>query len=183
MIMYGVRQIRVTPLLLTGAPDGSASPIVSTKIQTLDISPAYIDGSVATLRGGDKVVAEIQEEDVFKGVNITINMATAEAKLKAAMVGGTESDGKWSAPKDATEMPYPFKLEVWQANYTESEESIQDGFIKHEFDFCKRGRLGGKSITQQEFSTEQYTFEARRNTSNPTDIKPAWDHEKVASIV
>lgn len=184
MILYGIRQIRVTPLLANGAADGSAVPITSTKIQTLDLAAAYTDGNAATLRGGDSVIAEIQEEDTFKGLNVTIDLATVEAAIKAAMVGGTVASDKWSAPKDSTEMPYPFKLEAWQANYTESDsDSTQDGFIKHEFAFCKRGKLGSKNITQQAFSTEQYTFEARKNSSNPSSILPAWDHNKVASIV
>ncbi len=183
-VLYGVRQIRVTPLLEDGSADASASAITSTKIQTIEISPIYIDGNQADLRGGDGVVASIQEEDVFKGVNLTMDLATVEANLKAAIVGGTVATNKWSAPIDDTEMPYPFKLEVWQANYDESDsESLQDGYIKHDFAFCKRGRLSTKSMGQQAFSTEQYTFEARRNESDPSNIVAAWEHDEVASIV
>ena len=183
-VLYGVKSIRVTPLLDTGAPDASATAITSTKIQTINITPAYIDGNQADLRGGDAIVASIQEEDTFKGVNLAMSLATVEADLKAAMVGGVDATNKWSAPKDSTEMPYPFKLEVWVTNYTESDsESTADGYVKHDFAFCKRGRLGNKDLDQQAFSNEQYTFEARKNSSDPSDIKPAWEHDEVVSIV
>ena len=182
-VLYGVRQVRVTPLLEDGSADGSATAITSTVIQTINITDVYIDGNQADLRGGDAVVASIQEADVYKGENLTMNLATVEADLKAAMVGGVAVADKWSAPVDATEMPYPYYLEVWQANYTESDsESTQDGFIYHEFAFCKRGRLAGKDMDQQAFSLEKYTCEARRNESNPSDIKPAWEHDIVAAI-
>ncbi len=183
-VIYGVKQIRVTPLLDTGAADPSAEAIESTKIQTINITPAYIDGNQADLRGGDAIVATIQEEDIFKGVNLSMNLATVEAELKAAMVGGVVTDDKWEAPKDSTEMPYPYKLEVWATNYTESDsESTADGYVYHVFAFCKRGRLGGKDMAQQAFSVENYTCEARRNDSDPSDIKSAWEHDIVESIV
>jgi hypothetical protein len=183
-VIYGVRSIRVTPLLDTGAADPSAVAIESTKIQTINITPAYVDGNQADLRGGDAIVATIQEEDVFKGVDLSMNLATVEADIKAAMVGGTATDDKWESPKDSTEMPYPYKLEAWVTNYTESDsESTADGYVKHTFNFCKRGKLGGKDMDQQAFSIENYTCEARRNDSDPSDILAAWEHEEVASIV
>ncbi len=182
--IYGVRQIRVTPLLEDGSPDASATAITSTKIQKIGMTDVYIDGNAATLRGGDSVVAEIQEDDIYKGHNLTMNLAVVEPNLKAAIVGGVVASNKWSAPKDATEMPYPFKLEVWQAKYTESDSgSLQDGYYYHVFPFCKRGRMAGKDMDQQAFSLENYTCEARRNESDPSDIKAPWEHDEVASIV
>jgi hypothetical protein len=183
-VIYGVKQIRIESLLDTGAADPSSSAITSTKVQTINISPAYVDGAQADLRGGDAIVASIQEEDTFKGVNLTMSLATVEADIKAAIVGGSVTTNKWEAPVDSTEMPYPFKLEVWATNYTESDsDSTADGYIKHTFAFCKRGRLGNKDLDQQAFSNEQYTFEARKNSSDPSSILPAWEHDEVASIV
>lgn len=182
-LIEGIRQIRVTAELDTGAADGSATATTSTMIQSMDISPAYIDGTEIIQRGGDTIKAVVKEDDTFLGVNITLNLAACEPDLKVLMVGGTVTSNKWESPKDDTEMPYPFRLEVWQAVFTESDsESTQDGFIKHEFSFCKRGRLGSRNAAQQAFSNEQYTFEARRNESDPSDIESAWTHDEVASI-
>ena len=184
-VLYGVRQIRVQALQEDGSADPSTSPVTSTQIQTINITPAYIDGMESTLRGGDGVTSIIQEDDIFRGVNLSMNLATVEAELKQIMVGGTyTADDQWEAPVNDDEMPYPYHLEVWQQNYTESDsESTADGFIKHDFYFCKRGRLGGKDMDQQAFSVENYTCEARRNESDPSDIQPAWEHDIVASIV
>jgi hypothetical protein len=182
-VIYGVKQIRVTPLLDTGAADPSAVAIVSTKIQKINITDVYIDGNQADLRGGDTVVASVQEDDIYKGHNLSMSLATVEPELKAAMVGGTVTGNKWEAPKDATEMPYPYKLEAWVTNYTESDsESTADGYVKHTFNFCKRGRMAGKDMDQQAFSIENYTCEARRNSSDPSDILAPWEHDEVASI-
>jgi len=183
-LIEGIRQIRVTPELEDGSADASAEVVTSTMIQSMDIAPAYIDGAEIIQRGGDNIVAVVKEDDKFLGVNLTLNLAALEPILKVAIAGGTVVADKWESPKDDTEMPYPFRLEVWQANYTESDsESTQDGFILHEFSYCKRGRLGSRNAAQQAFSNEQFTVEARRNESNPSAIESAWTHDEVASIV
>ena len=183
-LVEGIRQVRVLAELEDGAPDGSAEAVNSTMIQSMDIAPVYIDGAEVIQRGGDDIVAVVKEDDNFLGVNITLNLAAVENALKVLIVGGTVVGDKWEAPKDDSEMPFPFRLKVWQANFTESDsESTQDGFIEHEFAYCKRGRLGSRAAGQQAFSNEQYTLEARRNESNPSDIEGAWTHDEVASIV
>ena len=183
-VLYGIRQIRWTPELDGGAADPSASAITSTKIQSMDISPVYVDGNEAQLRGGDDIVAIVKEEDKFLGVDLTINQATFEGLLKAAIAGGNATDDdEWQAPVDDTEMPFPGRLEVWVANYTESDsESTQDGFIKYEFSYCQ-GRLGSQNPADQTFGLEQFVIRARRNESDPSNIEPAITMEVVASIV
>jgi len=181
--MYGIRQIRVTPLLDDGSADASAEAITSTMIQQIAMASVYIDGAEVIQRGGDNIKAVVKEDDTYRGENLTLDLAAVEPELKAAIVGGTVTDDKWEAPKDSTEMPYPFKLEAWQAVETESEsESTQDGFIKHTFNYCKRGRLGSSNASQQSFTNEQYTVEARVNESDPSDIGAAWEHEEAAAI-
>ena len=184
-LIEGIRKIRVTAELEDGSADGSAAAVESDMIQSMDIAPAYIDGAEIIQRGGDDIKAVVKEDDKFLGVNITLNLAAVEVALKVLIAGGTVVDTKWEAPISDDEMPYPFRLEVWQANYTESDsESTQAAlpFMKHEFAYCKRGRLGSRSAGQQAFSNEQYTLEARRNESNASDIEGAWTHEEVAAI-
>lgn len=182
-VLYGIRQIRWTPLLDGGGADASATAINSTKIQSMDIAPVYVEGNEATQRGGDDIVAIVKEDDNFLGVDLTINTAAFEGGLKAAIAGGTSSsDDQWSAPIDDTEMPYPGELKVWVANYTESDsESTQDGFILYTFNFCK-GKLGTQNPADQSFTNEQFIIRARRNDSNPSDIEPAIEMEVVETI-
>lgn len=181
-VLYGVEQIRVTPLLDSGAPDASASPVTCDDIQSLDINAIYIDGNESVLRGGDSIKAVVKEEDTFSGVDLTMTVATLDYELKEAIVGGQGASNSWEAPVNITENPYPFKLEVWVKNYSESDsESIQDGYIKYTFNFCK-GRLGSQNPSDQNFAVEQYIIRARRNDSNPSDIEPAIEMEKVSAI-
>lgn len=182
-VLYGIEQFRWTQLQDDGSADPSASAITSTKIQSMDIAPVYVDGNEATLRGGDDIVAIVKEDDKFLGVDLTINTATFEGLLKAAIVGGTASDDDdWTAPVDDTEMPYPGKLEVWVKNYTESDsESTQDGYILYTFNFCK-GKLGAQNPADQSFATEQFIIRARRNDSDPSNIAAAVEMEVVESI-
>lgn len=182
-LLEGIRQIRVTSEQDDGSADGSATAIVSDAIQELTYAPVYIDGTQIIQRGGDTILAVIKEDDKFLGVDITLNMAALEPTLKAAIAGGTVAGSKWTAAKDDTEYPYPFRLEAWVANFTENDsESTQDGFIKYEFAYCKRGRLGSQTTNQQTFANDQFTFEARRNESNPSSIEAAITQEKVSSI-
>jgi len=186
-VLYGINQIKVTPELPGGGVDGSAVAIPSDDIQSMDITPVYVDGNEATLRGGDSIKAVVKEEDTFRGVDITISNATFNAELKKAIVGGTVTGAvgseKWSAPDGEPENdPFPFRLEVWVTNYTKSDsESTEDGFIEYVFAFCK-GRLGSQGPADQVFAVDQFVIRARRNESNPSLIEPAITEEEVAEI-
>lgn len=182
-VVYGVNQIRVTSLLADGSADGSAVPVTNDDIQSIDIAAVYIDGNEATLRGGDAIKAIIKEEDNFVGFDLTLKVATIDYALRKVIVGGTGDSDSWNAPVSDTENAYPFKLEVWCKNYTESDsESTQDGFVKYTFNFCK-GRLGTHSAADQNFAGDEYIIRARRNDSNPSDIGAAVEMEEVSSIV
>ena len=181
-VLYGIRQIRVQGLQADGTADPSTSVVNNTKPQQMNITPSYIDGNEATLRGGDDIVAIVKEADKFLGVDITINTADFDEDITAVIVGGTASTDKWEAPTSTSEEPYPFEMEVWVANYTESDsESTQDGFIKFTFPYCK-GRLGNSNPNDQNFAAEEFQIRARRNESDPSDIKPAITKEKVSAI-
>lgn len=182
-ILYGVRQIRVLSELDSGGADGSASAINSSMIQQMGLAPVYIDGAEVIQRGGDAIKAIVKEDDNFVGVDLTLDFAAFEPALKLAVAGGSVTGDKWSAPKDDTEKPYPFRLKVWQTIETESDsESTENGFMEHEFSFCK-GRLGSISGNQQNFANDQFTVRCRKNTSNPSNIESAWTHDEVQSIV
>ena len=181
-LIEGIAKIRVTELDIYGADGSPLVSEISTMIQSMDIAPAYVDGAEIIQRGGDKIKAVVKEDDTFLGVNITLNLAAVEVDLKVLIVGGTIDPAdatKWEAPINDSEMPLPFKLEVWQAHYSESDsESTLDGYIEHVFAFCKRGRLGSRSAAQQAFSNEQYTLEARRNESY-SPFEGAWTHAEI----
>lgn len=183
-ILYGINQIRVLSELDDGSADGSATAINSVAIQQMGWAPVYIDGAVATQRGGDNILAQIEEDDNFLGYQFTLDMAALEPALKAAIAGGTVVANKYYTPKDSTEMPYPFRFKFWIKNFTQSDSaSTQDGFIEFEAPFCKKGRFGSSTANQQVFSNDQFTFIARKNSSNPSNIESPLTHDEVAAIV
>lgn len=181
-VIYGANQIRVTNLLSTGAADGSATPVTNDDIQSIDIAAVYIDGNEAILRGGDAIKAIIREDDEFVGFDLNLKTATVDYALRKAICGGAGDSDEWQSPLSNTENPYPFKLELWVRNYTESDsESSQDGFVKYTFSFCK-GKLGTHSAADQAFAGDEYIIRARRNDSNPSTHVAAVDMEEVSAI-
>lgn len=183
-LLEGIHQIRVLSELVSGAADGSATPINSVAIQSMKWAPVYQNGSQVVQRGGDNILAVVEEDDTFLGYEITLDMAALEPALKAAIAGGTVVANKYAAPKDDTEMPYPFRLKAWTKNFTESDSlSTQDGFIEFEFPFCKKGKFGSSDASQEKFLNDSFTFIARKNSSNPSSIESALTHDKVSAIV
>lgn len=181
-VIYGINQMRVTQLQEDGSADPSAIAVTHTKPQNMNITPVYVDGVESILRGGDAIAAIVREPDKFLGVDLTLTAATFDEDFVAVVVGGTATTDKWEAPKDSTEEPYPFKLEVWCKQMTESDsESTQDGFFKFTFPFCK-GRLGTSNPADQAFANDEFQIRARRNESDPSNVEPAITKEKVSAI-
>jgi len=183
-IAYGVRQIRIKGLLATGAEDPSATEYDIDKPQRVGKAYVYVDGEQAIQRGGDEIVAVINEDDKFMGVDLTLTLAALVPEVDETICGGTATpaSGKWESPKSSAEDAYPFELTVWVANYKTSDaNSPQDGFIKWTFPMCK-GRLASDENADKTFGAPSYTIEARRNDSDSEDIKSAETREKVDAI-
>ena len=183
-IVYGIRQIRLLNLLATGAADGSATTYDITSPQSAAKSFVYIDGEEQEHRGGDDIVALINEDDKFIGVNFTLIFATLMNEVDGVICGGTSTpaSSKWESPTiDALEA-YPFSMIIWVANYVKSDRSsVQDGFIKYTMPFCK-GKRTTDINADKTFGKPAYAIEARNNESNSADILSAYTYEKVDAI-
>ena len=184
-IGYGIRQVNIKNLLATGAADASASEYIIDNPQRMAMTFVYINGEQVVLRGGDDIVALIQDDDKFVGVDISLELAELMPEVDETICGGsaTPASSQWESPQDDTEAAFPFEMEVWVANYDESDsESSQDGFIKYTFPLCK-GRRDSGEHADKAFGTQIYSIRARKNSSNPSAIASAIKYEKVASIV
>jgi len=182
--LYGVRQIRLLNLLATGAADGSATTYDITNPQSVGYSFVYIDGEEAVQRGGDDIVAMINEDDKFIGVDFNVVFAALMNEIDAVICGGTSTpaSSKWESPTTDAVEAYPFSMIIWVANYVESDRgSVQDGFIKFTMPFCK-GKRTTDSNADKTFGKPAYSMEARNNESDSEDIGSAISYEKVASI-
>ena len=183
-ILYGVRQIRLLNLLATGAADASATTYDITNPQSVGYSFIYIDGEEQVQRGGDDIVALINEDDKFIGVDFNVIFAALMNEVDGVICGGTSTPGssKWESPTTDALEAYPFSMIFWVANYTESDRgSVQDGFIKFTCPFCK-GKRSTDTNADKTFGKPAYSIEARNNESDSEDILSAITYEKVSAI-
>jgi len=183
-ILYGVRQIRIKNLLSTGAEDPSATEYDVTKPQRVNWTPVYLDGEQQVHRGGDSIVALIEEDDKFIGIDFSVALASLSPEVDATICGGvaTPASSKWASPISSSEDAYPFEMTIWVANYKSSDaDSEQDGFIKFTLPLCK-GRRDSDSNADKPFGAPSYAIRERRNESG-SPVLPAITYEKVDSIV
>jgi len=182
--LYGVRQIRLLNLLATGAADGSATTYDITNPQSVGYNFVYIDGEEAVQRGGDDIVAMINEDNKFIGVDFNVVFAALMNEIDAVICGGTSTpaSSKWESPTTDALEAYPFSMIIWVANYVGSDRgSVQDGFIKLTMPFCK-GKRTTDSNADKTFGKPAYSMEARNNESDSEDILSAISYEKVDAI-
>lgn len=89
MPLYGCRLLEVTPL----DPDDNFAPLTGQEKlievpQEASVEPDVVEGARNELRGGDRLVAIIEEEDYLVGLNITFNNAEIDAEAIEIIAGG-----------------------------------------------------------------------------------------------
>lgn len=182
LTLFGLRQVDLTALLDTGCADGSAVKQVIDNPQTASMTFIYEDGETFTLRGGDSIVARIEEDDTFIGVDIVLTTAQLMPDVDEIMVGGTNAADKWSSPVDSSEDAFPFEMVLWVQQYTESESASRaDEFVKVTLSFCK-GKKDTWESADKVFGVQVYTVRCRINEC--IDLAPvsAIEYEKVPAI-
>ena len=101
LTLFGVRQVDLTALLDTGCADGSAVLQVIDNPQIASFTFIYEDGETFTLRGGDGIVARIEEDDTFIGIDMVLTTAQLMPDIDEIMVGGLNVADKWTSPVDS----------------------------------------------------------------------------------
>lgn len=184
-VLYGVKQINIVNLSADGSADASATEYTIDNPQGVTIAAVYDGGERTVLRGGDDIVAIVEEDDKLIGFDLTMTVAELMPEVDETICGGTATPGssKWESPTTSAEDPYPFAMEMWVKNFDESDSnSTQDGYIKFTFSFCK-GRRGNQDVADKSFVTPSYSIEARVNISaGEGSYEPAMTYEKVESI-
>ena len=182
LTLFGVRQVDLTALLDTGCADGSAVKQIIDNPQIANFTFVYEDGETFTLRGGDSIVARIEEDDTFIGVDMLLSTAQLMPDIDEIMLGGTNTDDKWSSPVDSSEDAFPFESIIWIAQYTESESaSRQDEFVKATLSFCK-GRKDTWNNEDKGFGVQTYSVRGRINECIDAAPVSALEYEKVPAI-
>lgn len=162
----GCRGLVITQLTTTGAlPDSPVRYGVRTA-QSVEESQEYADGERITLRGGDRVLAQREAEDVLMAIDLKFKNARMDARAAVIIGGGTliELGGNvvgYNAPTLAQQGIHPpFLAEVFAENYRG--QSAREGFIRVTYPLCT-GRIPTQSFADNEWATPEFTIRVREN--------------------
>ena len=182
LTIFGVRQVDLTALLDTCCADGSAVIQIIDNPQIANFTFIYEDGETFTLRGGDSIIARIEEDDSFIGIDCVLTTAQLMPDIDEVMIGGTNLVDKWTSPVDASEDAFPFEMIIWIQQYTESDsKSREDEFVKVTMSCC-RGRKDTWGNEDKAFGVQSYTVKCRINECIDAVPVAAMEYEKVAAI-
>ena len=184
--LKGVRGLLITPLNLDGSmPDNPEDYWIDTA-QSVGIEAEVIEGESSDLRGGDKVLTRVEEEDVVVGVNLSFTNARFDALATTYIAGGTlitETDGDdeipigWEAPTiEEQGEKTPFEAKVYVQSFNAS--GGKEGFLEYEFRYCK-GSAPTVEHADQEWGTPEFEISAREN---PATGKSAYKKEFVDEL-
>lgn len=164
--LYGVRLLVLTELdPTTGMPKVDAEEVWVETPQQVGFEPQIIEGARQEVRGGDRLIATVEEADNFVGINATFNDASLNLEAMRLIGGGTITDGEYVPPtveEQATKPP--FKADIYVAQYEEGAQEASDvsGFAKITLERCI-GRVPSFTAQGQNFLVPSYTLKARDN--------------------
>lgn len=176
----------ITPLQANGSPEATPVRHAIAATQSVGCDMNIIEGEESSLRGGDKILTTVKEQDVYTSGALTFVDARFDAKLLEIIDGGsiievvegtdTRVTGYRAATKAQQYARLPFNLEVYIENYN-AEGSI-DGYVKYTFVYGK-GIASNIMHEDQSWSTPEFTV---RVEENPQLSQGMYDKEFVAAL-
>lgn len=179
-ILYGCRRLDLTPISEDGSPDPDTTTVKIDVPQECGVEPQVQEGNEATLRGGDKLIAIIEDEDILTGINFTFTNAKLDAE-EVQLIGGngtikTDAEGNsigYEAPtmEEQQTGKTPFMAELYVAEYAEgaSNKAALKGFVKFTLNYCK-GSVPTFTSSDQDFLTPEFTIKARENKAQNLSV-------------
>lgn len=177
MPLYGCRLLEVTPLDPEDdfAPEPGEDFLLEVP-QEAGVEPDILEGARNELRGGDRLVAIIEEEDYMVGLNITFSNADLDPEAIKIIAGGgdliVEGEGEdetvvgYESPvfDDQHDGRKPFEAKLYVARFAEgfSEREEIQGYVEFHFPYCK-GQIPSISAAGQTFMVPSFTIEAREH--------------------
>lgn len=171
-LLYGLRLVRVAALDADGKVPTTPEWKTITTAQQFNITPQVQQGQSVELRGGDRLLATIQEKDKTTGMDITLQDAAIDLEVLPILVGGTyvpanpgppAVDEHW-IPAGIDEESPGFIMEMYVARYAEGNQHSSDevGYSKYVFNNCSA--TGPQHSHQdRQFASPQFTIKARDN--------------------
>ncbi|NPV80745.1 MAG: hypothetical protein HPY52_10795 [Firmicutes bacterium] len=185
---YGVRLLVLTELNQDGSDKTGAKVVRVTTPQQVSFDPQIIEGSRQELRGGDGLVATVEDDDVLVGMNATFQDAVLDFEAMAMIGGGTLVG---TPPNYTGYIPntvaqekanprLPFKAEIYAAEYAEGSQDSSDvvGYVKVTL-WNAKGRIPTFAQQDRNFAVPSYTIKSRENKAQS---KPAFTIDKVANL-
>lgn len=168
-VIYGVRLVRVAPLDPDGGVPTTPQWQVIEGVQQVQVQPVYVEGQQVEVRGDDRLIAVVRDDDEYIGADLTIQNVELDLSILPALVGGTYTPGpprKWE-PRPVGQPAPGFIMEVYAARFGEGSQHSSDevGYDKYVFPNCK---ATGPQFTLQDrnFATPQFTIRARDNKTD-----------------
>ncbi len=170
--LRGCRGILVTELGADGSiPEVPERLWVNTS-QEASIEAEIVEGETTDLRGGDRLLVQVQENDIVLGMNIDFTDARFDAELLELIMGGTlittgappdEEVIGWEGPKVEEQTDdIPFQAELFVQSF--NAEGGREAYLKYKFPYCT-ATMGGIDHSDQEWGTPSFSLRARENPS------------------
>ena len=166
--LYGCRGLVITKLNADGSTPVPPDRYGLKTTQKASVELQYEEGEKSILRGGDKIIATIEQEDVVIGASFKFTNAKFDAKATEIIAGGTlltsgEEITGWEAPKIADQgIRLPFATEVYVTNY--NSQGVVQGYLKISLPFCF-GRAPAVEFSDNEWSAPEFEINAKENLS------------------
>ncbi len=162
----GCRGLVITQLTAAGAMPAVPVRYGIRTAQAVGEEREYVEGERITQRGGDRVLAQREAEDVLIAINLTFRNARIDARAVEIIAGGAVRlvSGNvvgYDAPLiSAQGTRLPFLTEVFAENYLG--QSVLQGFIRLTYPLCI-GRLPTQSFTDNEWASPEFGIRVREN--------------------
>lgn len=164
-MIVGIRLVRVAPLEADGSIPLTPVWHEITTPQQANVSFVTRQGQEIEIRGGDRLLAVITEEDDITGMDVTFQDAAFDLKTLAVIDGGsltgTDSEQEYEPRPIGT--PHPrFMAEIYAARYAEGTSQASDiiGYTKIYLPNCT-GSLTGLNLQDRNAAAPQFTLRAR----------------------
>jgi len=166
--LRGVRGILIIPLEEDGSEDADADSYWVDTAQEVGITAEVVAGESADLRGGDRLLVRVEEDDIVVGAELSFTDARFDAEATEIIAGGTliedSENGEiigWESPTIEEQGDRkPFEAEVYVQSY--GSEGGRESYLKYTFRFCK-GYAPNITHTDQDWGTPEFTIKAREN--------------------
>lgn len=185
--LYGVRLLVLTELNQDGSEKVDGKVVRVETPQQVGFDPQISEGQRTELRGGDHLVAAVEEEDTFLGINATFQDAVLGYEAMQLIGGGTlvgtAPDYTGYIPPtlaDQATPRAPFKAEIYIAEYEEGSQNQSDvaGYKKITLWNCK-GRVPSFTAQDRNFLVPSYSIKSRDNNAQS---KPSFTIDSVTNL-